>query len=204
MALTRLVAVGTALIAVLSVSSCSSSSSVPPTPQTSTTASPTSSTTSEAAADPSQEAESQALAVIPRYLQAIDDLYLDPSRSLDELYEVSVAPEATAEATAIGQFRAEGYLQTGRSQLVEASVSEIDLTNEPDAAPSPVFPSVVVTACVDVSQVQATDGTGSSMIAPDRPRYLVQQLTVVNIDYPDASSWRVSSAPNTQASTCDG
>ncbi|MCZ2812112.1 hypothetical protein O2W15_11765 [Modestobacter sp. VKM Ac-2979] len=203
MALTRLVALGTALIAVLSVLSCSSSRTVPSTQQTST-ASQTSSTASEATADPSQDAEAQALALIPRYLQTIDDLYLDPSRSLDELYEVSVAPEATAEATAIGQFRAQGYRQTGRSQLVTASVSEIDLTNEPAAVPSPVFPSVAVTACVDVSQVQATDGTGSSVIAPDRPKYLVQQLTVVNIDYPDASSWRISRAPNALASTCDG
>lgn len=193
-----------AVIAVLAVSSCSSSSPVASTPPSSTTPSGPPSTVSGASSDPIQDAESQALALVPRYLEAIDDLYLDPSRSLDELYEVSVAPEATAEATAIGQFRAQGYRQTGRTQLVTASVSEIDMTNEPDAAPSPVFPTVVVTACVDVSQVQATDETGSSVVAPDRPRYLIQRLTVVNIDYPQAGSWRVSEAPNTQAATCDG
>jgi hypothetical protein len=142
--------------------------------------------------------------LVPTYLGTIDDLYLDPSRPLDDLYEVAVTPEATAEATAIGTFRSRGYRQAGRSRLVTATADSVDLTTDPAASPSPTLPTVAVTACVDVSQVQATDASGRSVIPADRPRYLVARLTVVNPRYPDASSWRVSEAPNRQAQSCDG
>ena len=115
-----------------------------------------------------------------------------------------MAPEATAQATAIGKFRSQGYRQTGRSQLVTASAVSVDLSNDPAASPSPVFPTVVVNACIDVGQVDAVDASGTSVVPSGRPRYLVQQLTVVNPDYPDTSSWRVSGAPNRQAQSCDG
>jgi hypothetical protein len=142
--------------------------------------------------------------LVPTYLGTIDDLYLDPSRPLDDLYEVAVTPEAAAEATAIGTFRSRGYRQAGRSRLVTATADSVDLTTDPAASPSPTLPTVVVTACVDVSHVQATDASGNSIISADRPGYLVARLTVVNPHYPDASSWRVSEAPNRQAQSCDG
>ena len=204
MGLMRVLTTGSVVVVVLSVSSCSSSRPTPSAAPSSTTVSAPSVSTPSAVTDPAQDAKAQAVALIPTYLQTIDDLYEDASRSLDELYGVTVAPEATAEATAIGTFRAQGYQQAGRSQLVTATAGDVDLSNDPAATPSPVFPSVVVTACVDVSQVQATDSTGSSVVSPDRPKYLVEQLTVVNINYPDAASWRVSQAPNRQARSCDG
>jgi hypothetical protein len=117
---------------------------------------------------------------------------------------VAVTPEATAQATAIGTFRSQGFRQVGRSELVTATAESVDLTSDPAASPSPIFPTVVVTACLDVSQVQATDASGNSVVPADRPRYLIARLTVVNPDYPDASSWRVSEAPNRQAQSCDG
>jgi hypothetical protein len=192
-----------AVVVGLGVAGCSSSSESPAASSTST-ARTSASSVSPATTDPAEDAESQAVAHVTTYLSTIDDLYLDSARSLDDLYDVAVAPEATAEATAIGTFRAQGYRQTGRSQLVSASADSVDLANDPSASPSPLLPSVVVTACVDVSQVQATDQGGMSVVPPDRPRYLIQQLTVVNTNYPDASSWRVSAAPNTQVQSCDG
>lgn len=188
----------------LTVSSCSSSGDTSSTAPTSATSGPSSSSAAPTTADPSQDAQSQAVALVPTYLRTIDDLYLDPSRPLDDLYEVAVPPEATAEATAIGTFRSQGYRQVGRSQLVTASADSVDLATDPAASPSASLPTVVVTACVDVSQVQATDASGNSIIPADRPRYLVARLTVVNPHYPDASSWRVSEAPNRQAQSCDG
>ena len=192
-----------AVAAVLTVSGCSSSADGSSTAPTSTT-SGTSSSSSPTTTDPSNEAQSQAVAFVPAYVETIDDLYLDPSRPLDDLYEVAVTPEATAEATAIGTFRSRGYRQTGRSQLVTATADSVDLTTDPAASPSRTLPTVVVTACVDVSHVQAADASGRSVIPADRPRYLVARLTVVNPHYPDAASWRVSEAPNRQAQSCDG
>lgn len=202
MGVTRAVAI-TAVAAVLTVSGCSSSddgSSTAPT-------SPTSSSSSSAApstTDSSSDAQSQAVALVSTYLGTIDDLHIDRSRPLDELYEVAVPPEATVQATTIGTFRSQDYRQVGRSQLVTATAESVDLTTDPAASPSPSFPTVVVTACVDVRQVQATDASGNSVIPADRPRYLIARLTVVNLDYPDASAWRVSEAPNRQAQSCDG
>lgn len=192
------------MLLALTASGCSSSSdpgsSSSPTSETST---PQTSTPSPTTSSPAEEAQAAAVELVPEYLRTIDDLYLDPSLPLDGIYQVAVAPEATAQATAIGKFRSQGYRQTGRSQLVTASAASVDLSNSTAASPSPVFPTVVVTACVDVSQVDAVDATGQSIVPPDRPRYLVQQLTVVNPDYPDTSSWRVSEAPNRQAASCD-
>jgi hypothetical protein len=196
-------AVAAAVAAVLTVSGCSSSGDGSSTAPTST-ASGSSSSAAPSTTDPSSDAVAQAVAFVPAYLGTIDDLYLDPSRPIDDLYEVAVTPEATTQATAIGTFRSQGYRQVGRSQLVTATAESVDLTTDPAASPSPTLPTVVVTACVDVSQVQATDASGTSVIPADRPRYLVARLTVVNPNYPDASSWRVSEAPNRQAQSCDG
>lgn len=196
-------AVAAAVAAVLTVSGCSSSGDGSSTAPTST-ASGSLSSAAPSTTDPANDAEAQAVAFVPTYVWTIDDLYLDPSRPLDDLYEVAVTPEATTQATAIGTFRSQGYRQVGRSQLVTATADSVDLTTDPAASPSPTLPTVVVTACVDVSEVQATDASGNSVVPADRPRYLVARLTVVNPHYPDASSWRVSEAPNRQAQTCDG
>ena len=204
MTVTRTAGAAAAVVIGLTVSGCSSSADGSSTSSASETSAAPSSIAAPTTANPSQDAQSQAVALVPTYLGTIDDLYLDPSHPLDDLYTVAVAPEATAEATAIGTFRAQGYRQTGRSQLVTATAASVDLTTDPAASPSPTFPTVVVTACVDVSQVQATDASGRSVIPADRPRYLVARLTVVNPRYPDASSWRVREAPNRQAQSCDG
>ena len=205
MAVIRATAGVAAVLLALTASGCSPSSdpapSSSPTSGTSTSQTPSPSPTTPSTAE---EAQALAVALVSDYLGTIDDLYLDPSLPLDEIYQVAVAPEATAQATAIGKFRSQGYRQTGRSQLVTASAASVDLSNSPAASPSPVFPTVVVTACVDVGQVDAVDATGTSVVPPGRPRYLIQQLTVVNPNYPDTSSWRVSQAPNRQAQSCDG
>ena len=203
MAVKRAAAATAAVFLGLTISSCSSTGDGSSTAPTSTI-SGTSSSAAPTATDPSNDAEAQAVALVPTYVRTIDDLHLDPSRPLDDLYEVAVTPEATVQATAIGTFRSQGFRQTGRSELVTATADSVDLTTDPAASPAPRLPTVVVTACVDVSQVQATDASGTSVIPADRPRYLVARLTVVNPDYPDVSGWRVSEAPNRQAESCDG
>ena len=200
----RTTAGAAAVLLALTTLGCSSSSDAgSSSPSTSGTSSSQTSRPSPTTPSPAEEAETLAVALVPDYLGTIDDLYLDPSLPLDGIHQVAVAPEATAQATAIGKFRSQGYRQTGRSQLVTASAASTDLSNSPAASPSPVLPTVVVTACVDVGEVDAIDASGSSIVPSGRPRYLIQQLTVVNPNYPDTSSWRVSEAPNRQAQSCD-
>lgn len=204
MTVIRTAAGAAAVLLALTASGCSSSS------DPGSSSSPTSGTAPSQTPSPSpptpgpvEEAQALAIALVPDYLETIDDLYLDPSLPLDGIYEVAVAPEATAQATAIGKFRSQGYRQTGRSQLVTASAASTDHSNSPAASPAPVLPTVVVTACVDVGEVDAIDASGTSIVPPGRPRYLIQQLTVVNTNYPETSSWRISDAPNRQAQSCD-
>jgi hypothetical protein len=154
-------------------------------------------------ANPAENAAAQATALIPTYLRTIDDLYLDPSRPLDDIYEVAVGSEATAEAAAIRMFRSQGYRQIGRAQLVTATADSVDLEGDPAASPSPTLPTVLVSTCVDVSRVQAVDAAGNPVVPTGSPKYLIARLSVVNLQYPDASSWRVSEAANTQAQSCD-
>src|SRR3954453_3088338 len=153
-AATRAAAAAAAVGLGLTVSACSSSGDASSTAATSATSSPPSWSTAPTTANPSQDAQSQAVAFVPTYLGTIDDLYLDPSRALDEIYQVAVAPDAVAEATAIGKFRAQGYRQTGESRLVTAVVVDAP-ADSGSAAPSSALPTVVVNACVDVRQVGA-------------------------------------------------
>lgn len=203
MATVRMPAATAAAIGILTVAGCASSSgpSSTGTPNA-TTLTPSARTSVPQSSNPSQEAQARVLAFVPTYLRTVDDLYLDQSRPLDDIYQVAVAPDASTEATAIGKFRAQGYRQMGRTRLVSASAQSVDLTSDPSASPSPSPPHFVVTACVDVGQVTAVDASGRSLVPPGRPRYLIERLTVVNASYPDPASWRVSEAPNTQAQTC--
>lgn len=197
------VPVGLMVAASAALAGCSSSNEEP-TNTPSSTSTMSNSPAPVTTATPEEEASAQALALVPTYVATIDDLFLDPASALDNVYTVAVDPEASAEATAVQAFRQQGYRQLGRSQVVTTVVGAIDLTGDPNASPDPVLPSVQVTACVDVGAVQAVDAAGASVVAAGRPRYLVQDLTIVNIDYPDAASWRVREAPNRQADSCDG
>jgi hypothetical protein len=201
-AVRRATATAAAVVLGLTVSGCSSSGDASSTALTSSTSSPSSSA-APTAANRSQDAQSEAVAFVPTYLGMIDDLRLDPSRPLDDIYQVAVAPEATAQASAIGELRSQDYRQTGRSRLVTAAVEGAPGNSDAAAAP-PGLPTVVVSACVDVTDVGAVDAAGQSVVPPGRPGFLIAQLTMVNPRQIDASSWRVSEAVNRQAQSCSG
>jgi hypothetical protein len=201
-AVRRATATAAAVVLGLTVSGCSSSGDASSTALTSSTSSPSSSA-APTVANPSQDAQSEAVAFVSTYLGMIDDLRLDPSRPLDDIYQVAVAPEATAQASAIGELRSQDYRQTGRSRLVTAAVEGAPGNSDAAAAP-PGLPTVVVSACVDVTDVGAVDAAGQSVVPPGRPGFLIAQLTMVNPRQIDASSWRVSEAVNRQAQSCSG
>jgi hypothetical protein len=201
-AVRRATATAAAVVLGLTVSGCSSSGDASSAALTSSTSSPSSSA-APTAANRSQDAQSEAVAFVSTYLGMIDDLRLDPSRPLDDIYQVAVAPEATAQASAIGELRSQDYRQTGRSRLVTAAVEGAPGNSDAAAAP-PGLPTVVVSACVDVTDVGAVDAAGQSVVPPGRPGFLIAQLTMVNPRQIDASSWRVSEAVNRQAQSCSG
>jgi hypothetical protein len=202
-AVTRATAAAAAVILGVAVAGCSSSGDASSAAPTSATSGPPSSSDAPTTTNPSQDAQSQAVALVPAYLRMLDDLRLDPSRPLDDIYQVAVAPEATAQASAVGELRSRGYRQTGLSRVVTAAVVAAPESSGA-AAPSSALLTVVVNACVDVRQVGAVNAAGQSVVPPGRPGYLIEQLTVVNPRHPDAASWRVSEAVNRQAQSCSG
>src|SRR3954454_4258400 len=88
-AVTRAAATGAALAIGLAVAGCSASG-----PISSPSASSSAVTTNAGptSANPSQDAQSLAVAFIPTYLRMLDDLRLDQTRPLDDIYQVAVAP----------------------------------------------------------------------------------------------------------------
>jgi hypothetical protein len=198
---TRGAAATTLALLGLTASACTSSAhpSAGPTPST-----PHESTAPTATSKPAPSTSDPVLALVSTYVGTLDDLRSDPTRPLDDIYQVAVAPEATAEASAIGRLRAQSIRQTGRSELVSASPGG-SLPAATVSAPMSLGPStVVVNACIDVGRVDAVDNSGKSVLPPARPRYLIEHLTVVNASFPDPAFWRVSQAPNTQAQACSG
>jgi hypothetical protein len=210
MAMTRTVVLGGLVVAlVAAMSACNGGSSPTAGPSSSATSGPTSpspdpTSPSPSATSPSDRASAQAVALVPTYLKTLDDLYSDRTLPLNRLYDVAVTPEVTIEASAIGRFRARGYRLTGQSELVKTTVRTVSLTIHTSASLAPRVPTVAVTACVDVSGVQARDATGKSVVPANRSKYLIERLTITNRSYPDQAGWRVSHAPNKQAASCDG
>lgn len=176
---------------------CSAGAETAPT-GTATTSSATSAPTT--AVDPEQQAAEEAVALVPTYVETVNGLLADPTRPIDDIYTVAVDPEATTEAGAIQAFRSSGIVQVGIPQIVGTTTVSVDL--EPTSQGS--LPSVQVTACLDASQVTAVDASGAPVSGAAQAPFLVVDLTIVNINYPDPQSWRVSSAPNTQAQACPG
>jgi hypothetical protein len=206
-----------ALIAALAVmiAGCSSSSGKPKgasssPPSATLSSSLNTSPTSPAAAatspsaNPSDAATEEATAFVPTYLAMIDKLYSDPTVSINDIYEVAVAPESTTEAVAIAQFRGASDRQAGAQKLIQVSDPLVTLSGLGGTSSTATYPTVQLTACVDVSAITATDAVGKSLVPPSRPNYLLDSLTIVNIKYPSSDSWRVSYATNKQTSSCSG
>lgn len=185
----------------LATSACTSSAR---SPGRAASATPADSPVGTGAPDATQSTQTELVAFVSTYFRMLDDLRADPARPLDDIYQVAIAPEATIEATAVGQLRTQGYRQTGQSQVVSASLVGDVPTARASAASAAAPPSVLVKACVDVGAVDAVDKEGKSVVPSGRLRYLLAQLTLVNPDYPDAASWRVRNAGNRQVRSCDG
>ena len=142
--------------------------------------------------------------MLPTYYRTLDKMYTDPNLQLNTIYTVSVQPDALVELKAVGMDRSHGYRQSGTAKVVRSTVASVDLNSDTKAKPHPIFPTVRIVACIDVSGVGDTDAAGKSRVPANRPRYQIEQLTVLNLSYPRAAGWRVSDRRNRQANSCDG
>lgn len=189
--------VGSVVLAALTLSGCSSGGG-----QAGPSSSPVITTPTATPPTPIDLAKAQALAMLPAYYKTLDRMYDDPTLPLNEIYKVAVQPNALEEIKAIGTNRARGNRSSGSAKLVRATVTGVDLYADPKAKPTPVFPSVNVVSCLDVSGVSGTDARGRSLVPIDRPPYLVEQLTIVNLGYPHKALWLVRMRRNKEATAC--
>ena len=133
----------------------------------------------------------------------LDKLAASQTLSLNMLDSVAKGDNVTQEKTTLAEYRSNGWTEKGTTILAATKVASVNLTNKPASTP-PVFPTVKVTTCIDVTDVKEVDKTGKTVTLPSRPNFFVETLTVVNVHYPSSAGWRVSAAPNKGVSSCAG
>lgn len=215
---TKTAAVGAAALTVLALAGCTKSSNASPAPHTTTpttaasspdrtsnaaptTSSPAPRTTASTA--PDEVARQQAAALVRKYQRVLDQAYQDPSREAAQLDTVAMDQELTNQIRGVNLLVESGGRQYGHSRVVTLAPGFVSLQYKPHATPR-ILPTVRVTACVDVRRIKAVDAHGHSITPADRPPFYIETLTVQNFRYPDASTWRVVSAPNRGAKSCVG
>ena len=120
----------------------------------STTASPSPTATELTSAEQDQKSAGEA---VTRYWKVIDELASDSTKSLN-LVATAARDQAGLQArTMLGTDRAQGWTQRGQTSVTEQVATSENGTD------------FAVTACIDVSNVDVVDGTGRSVVRPERP-----------------------------------
>ena len=170
---------------------------------TTSSTSPPPSSSSSAPPTPSEIAKSQVVKFLPTYYATLDRLASSATLSLNLLDSVATGANAIQEKTALAQYRENGWIQIGTTVLTATKVTGVNLASDHSSSPQKL-PTVLVTTCIDVSDVREVDKKGRTVTLPTRPNFFVEKLTVVNLRYPSATGWRVSEAPNKGATSCAG
>ncbi len=202
----RLAAAGLCVVGSCALAACGGSS----TPDTSgatvgqsdTSSSPVTPSSTASVVSPAQAAQQGAIAAVRRYYATIDALYGNPKSSFNAIYTISTGGQAGIDRASIAQERIQGLKQVGRQSIVTIAAGAVNLTNKPKNLPNPIFPTVQVTTCNDVSKVSSVDAKGKSHVAAGRLNFFLNNLIVTNIAYPATGSWRVSGITNKEASAC--
>jgi hypothetical protein len=135
------------------------------------------------------EAETRAQAVVEDYLALFDEISADSDRDVAELEQVAsgraldwathqITTWRDAEQTGVGAQVASGFV-----------VTAVDL--DPGSGTEGWYPSVEITACVDLSDTDLVDENGDSVVPGDRPGQVLVDYVVSNIGWPDDQQWRV-------------
>jgi hypothetical protein len=118
----------------------------------------------EPAQTPEDVAAAEAEERYREFLRVGDEVGQDGFASADPFDAVTVLPERAYQETAFRNAqRTPGLRQIGTTQIASLSVTSVDLTPEPGG-----YPKVVLQACLDVTGVDIVDGTGQSVVLPER------------------------------------
>jgi hypothetical protein len=138
---------------------------------------------------PEQEAQAAAQVAVERYLETLSHVSSDASVDLTEL-ERAASRSALERATqAIEENRANGRRTTGEQRASGFTVTAVNL--DPADTPDIPFPSVQLTACIDLSNYDYVDAEGNSLVTDDRPDLSLVDFVVWDLGWPDDHQWVV-------------
>jgi hypothetical protein len=189
------------LLAACSPSTGATLETVPPPESSAVVAVPSEpSTTTAPPATREDLAEAAAAKTVTDYSALLDRVAIDPTVPLDDLHNVAVDPNFSSITSDFARYRSQGDHLSGSTTVVRAVPMSVSLANTPTARP-PVFPVVTMRVCIDISANVTTDVNGTNLV-PNKPSFLDEQITVVNISYPDSTGWRVSDLTSRAVSSC--
>jgi hypothetical protein len=198
------IALAAAIIAVIAVSGCGGSPAPSPTstPPSSPSESPTPDSTPSPASE-SEEAATNAEAIVRDYYAVVDELRSDPESDLVGLDAVASSIALSARQRQIERERGDGWHQTGQTKIVTIDLQGVELNNtDADGA---VAPLVLFDVCIDVSGVDVLDANGSSVAAAGHPVTGWERQTVINYDWENdpVGGWRVSTGETLERQPCE-
>lgn len=166
------------------------------------TSTPKSSTapTTTAPADPRDEAQASAEAMIKKYFLVTDQIGQDKSVPIARLKSVAISSELNLERHFFEKWRSSGWTQTGDTKVTKMQVGQISLDNSNPSQGK--VPAVTIDVCVDASGTKVTDRSGKQIGKPiplSTTRYIV-----ANYRYKQdpAGGWRVASSEDKADSRC--
>lgn len=183
------------LLAVAATTTACGGSSDDGTPPTTTTSSAAPSST--APADPREQAKSDAQAMIKKYFEVTNEVGKNPKKPLNALKSVAVSSQLTILTNnQYGQWRKNGWRQTGDDRIVTMEVESVSLENS--APKKGKVPVVTVRVCDDVSKVGVVDRSGKSVVNQDRQSQYTNDYGVANYHWnaDRRGGWRVAWVKN--------
>lgn len=195
----------TALLVLATAAACTPSETPTPEPTTSSPApttvapSPTPTITSEAPSpspspsptstlSPEQEA-AQAAAV--EYFRALNAVRSDPDADFQQVANATTGDQTAAEANVINDFRSQGVVQVGEIAYHYKGigpVTEVEGTK-----------SVEVHVCSDSTNSDMVDASGSSVLDPQRSRFVDFKLDMVQV----GDQWRLAGGQSGTVESCE-
>jgi hypothetical protein len=154
-----------------------------------TAPSPTAEPTPEPTMLSPDEAEERAQTAVEAYLALFDELDMDPDTDLAELRQVAHGRALDWATHQITSRRKAGHTGVGAQVVSDFTVTAVEL--DPDDSAEVEYPSVELTACVDISNTDIVDEDGNSVVPADRLDRVLVDYIVWNIGWPDDQHWRV-------------
>ncbi|MBV6762643.1 hypothetical protein [Rhodococcus opacus] len=153
---------------------------------------------------PEQQASEAAIAKVNEFFAVLARVESDPTidiNTLDTVASGTILDQVKANVTLR---RSQGIVSTGALNVVDATVTAVDAPIGEDGTPTSGSARADLRVCVDGSDYQQRRPDGSSTLDPNRIPRELGKPTLENVNWPDASGWRViSDSVNKSGTACD-